>query len=798
MSVTCVIVLTTALGVSASSTVFCWIQSIVRDPLPVVPESNRLVALAMKSDQGDTLNVSYSDYRDLRQQTESLSGITAFTNRPLSMELASGSKRVWAMLVSDDFFSVLGLAPSLGRFFAAEDQLDTPGGRRVVVVSHDFWMSAFSGDGTIVGKSLRLNHQDYTVVGVAPRDFHGTVGGLSFDLWAPLLQQDVLTGGDGAWIEDRGHRALHTMARLDRGVSIEAAKRELDLIGERLANEHPDENENLSIEAYPLSETPYGAQSVLGQMFGVLLLASFLVLLIVGANLTNILLVRMAERQKEFGVRLALGATRARLVRQVLAEGTVLSVASALLGMVLTYWWSGLLRYLIPISNLPVRLVPRVSIEVLFYALSVSLLLGLLAGLVPALRGSSSTLAEDLKDGARGSSGGPEKQRVRSVLTTAQISLAFVALVGGALLLKSFDRLSKADPGFDVEGVLLVAMTSSGPGQSADEMVQIYQHAAERMRSLPGVRTVSFAEYVPLGFKGGSWEELEVEGYASRVGENMKVYRNLVGEGYFDALGIALSAGRSFTARDDRTQSRVAIVNESFVRRFFAGRQALGRVLHGWGQELTVVGVVRDTKYASVSEEAQPYLYVPFRQFAAADSECVLHIAQSGSGGSLLALAQRELETLGSAATVVWEMPLREYIGASMFKNRLAATLLSLLGLTSLLLAAIGIYGVSSYGVRQRKTELGIRMALGATGGDIVALVVGQAVRMATIGIAVGFALSIFGSRALASLLYGVESLDPVVLVVVGGVLALVALFSSLLPAVRASRIDPAIILRSR
>jgi predicted permease len=788
--VTLIIILSIAIGVSANTTVFCWIEALVLHPLPAVPKSDQLVTVATRTHSGELIPTSYADYKDYSQEGNSLTGITAIQERPLSVERDGHTQRVWAMLVTGNFFDVLDIKPVEGRFFQPTDQVDTPGGQPLAVISYDFWKSYFGGDPSIVGQPIKLNRQDYTIVGVAPPDFKGTVVGLSFDIWVPLLQQENLTGGARTWITNRKFRSLHAIARLKPGVSLGEAQAEMNLVSSRLVQNYRTENLGMSGVLFPLSKDPFGAQSILGPLLTVLLLASFVVLLIVCSNLANILLVQAAEREKEIGVRLALGAGKKRIFLQMIVEGLILSFLAAILSLIFTFRLAAVLKMFVPAVDLPVSITTNLDPRVLVFALLLSLLAGLIAALAPAWRSTSLNLITALKDATRGSSGGRAKQRLRTILAVSEIALALVALIAAGLLIKSFHNVAKIDPGFDYEHVLLVSLTPSSPGHNTAEMLQFYKRAEEKVQSLPSVRAVSYAEWVPLGLKGGSWEDLTVEGYTPRAEESMRIYRNLIDDSYFEVMRVQKTEGRYFNEKDSSEAPAVAIVNQTFAKRYINGANPIGHRINGWGKVLTIVGVVKNSKYANSTETAQPYLYVPFRQFAKPDTEVMMHIAVQSTPQNVLPIVRREIDALNSVAYVSYGMPLKEYIGAAVFKHKMAASLLTVLGITALLLAALGIYGVMSYSVSQRTNEIGIRMALGASSSNILKMIIFQAARMAAIGLIIGVLVSLAVSRFLAILLYDVNASDPATFLVVSGLILGVALLASGVPAYRASRMN--------
>jgi putative ABC transport system permease protein len=794
--VSLVIVLSIALGVSANTAVFSWIESIVQNPLPMVPHSDQLVTLTTQLKSGEYLTSSYSDFVDIREGSQTLDGLTAFEERPLSFEKHAETQRAWAMLVTANFFDVLGIRPARGRFFPPAHSSRETAAEPLVVISHDFWTSRLSRDPSIIGKTLVLNHQALTVIGVAPAGFRGTIMGLSFDVWVPLQLKDKLTGGGPEWMTIRKWRSLHAMARLKPGVSIGTAQAELNLISSRLAQLHPADNAGMKAALFRLAEAPYGAQYMLAKLLKVLFWTSFVVLLIVCSNLANILLVRAAEREKEISVRVALGAGKGRILRQLATEALVLSCIAAGLSIVLAFRLSDWIKFFIPASNVPVSLVVTLNPKVLAFAVVLSLAAGLASGLLPALRCASVKLSVALTDASRGSTGGRGKQRLRSALAMCEVSLALVALAGAGLFLKSFHNIARVNPGFDDDHVLLMGMMPSGPGHTTAELTQNYDLLRQRIQSLAGVRSVTYAEHVPLGLQEGSWEEIKVEGYNPRPDENMNIYRNLIAENYFFAMRIPLLEGRDFRSQDDGEATKVAIVNQTFARRFFNHGNVIGRHITGWGESITIIGVAKDSKYASPTEASRPYLYVPFRQFAMPETEMVLHIAAREAPANVIEAARREIGSAGSVAYVSFVMPLKEYIGAAVFKHKVASGLMSILSLTALILAGLGIYGVISHSVTQRTREIGIRIAVGASEEGILKLIVFQGVRMTAAGLLVGTLIAVALCQLLASFLYGVDPADPGTLASAALILLTVSIAASGLPALRAARMSPVKALR--
>jgi putative ABC transport system permease protein len=792
---TLVAALSVGLGIAASSTVFSWVRTILLDPLPGVRNPGRIVTLETVAPSGELIDSSYPDYRDFRDHTRALAGAIAFKERPLELGPDGATQRVWALMVSGNYFDVLGVKPALGRFFVGDEQAERPGGAPVVVLSAGFWRSRLHSDPNVVGRTLRLNRQTLTVVGVAPAEFKGTIVGLAFDVYVPLMMQGPLTGS-GDWLSSRNSRPLYLFARLAPGVTIGAARSEVRAVSRRLAEEYPSSNQDLSATLLPLAEATRGAQKELGLVLKVLLAVGAMVLLIVCANVGHIQLARTVSRRREFSVRMALGASRRRLLRGQMTESLLIALLGGGVGLLATPWLTGLLSLLFPATELPLDLSGNVDGPVFGFTLLLSLVSGLLCGLLPALRGVATSASNDLRDGARVTAS-REALRLGGILVVPQVALALVTVTGAGLLLQSVRNARGIDPGFDPRGVLLVGLDLSGRGYTREQGLAYFERVREKAAALPGVEGVAFAEDVPLGSDGGSWEDVRVPGYVPQGSESMKIYRNLVTPGYFGVMRIALQEGRDFTQADDATAPTVVIVNSAFVRRFFGGQTALGRTVRGWGRPLTVVGVVADSRYHDLREIPQPYMYVPLHQFYGPATGVALQIRSRGDLRALQAAVQRELAAINPAVHASAAMPLFEYIAFSFARQKIAAAFLGLLAFLAVLLAALGLYGVLAYGVAQRTHEIGVRSALGARTLDILRLVVARGMRIAAIGLGLGLLASLAAGRMLGALLIDVRPADPATMVLGTALLAAVAGAACVLPARRATRVDPMVVLRS-
>jgi predicted permease len=523
-------------------------------------------------------------------------------------------------------------------------------------------------------------------------------------------------------------------------------------------------------------------------------------LLIVCANVANLMLVRATTRQKEFSIRLALGASRLRVVGQLLLESLLLAGLGGLAGVLLAGQMGSWLRFFVPAARLPLALDFPPDFAVLLFTLSISVLVGLLFGVVPALQTIRNGGLSSLKDSGRGAIGGARSHRLRGILVISEVALALVVLIGASLFLESFRHSKQIDPGFDSSHVLLAPVNLAEAGYSTEQGTLFMRHLRDRIEALPGVRAVSFAQEVPLGFpQWDSWAEVQVGGYVPRRGEDMRVYWNPIWPGYFEVMRIALIEGRDFTERDDSQSPPVAIINETFARRFFRGQEPVGRQLHlgGWGSGLTVVGVVKDIKYRSLGETPRPYFYLPMQQAWGLSMGLELHVRTVGPPLQLLPELRRELRSVDLRVHLFEVFTLSDYIGEAWFAQKIGAALLGVLGTLALLLAALGLFSVMAYSVSQRTQEIGIRMALGAQMSDVFRPVVGQSLRLAMAGIGIGLVLSFALTRLVASQLLGVSATDPLTFVAVSCLLCAVALAASIIPARRAIKVDPLIALRT-
>ncbi len=742
------------------------------------------------------IDSSYPDYRDYRDRSTLLDGVIAFKERPLGLGADARTDRVWALMVSGNYFDVLGLMPAIGRFFEGAEQSDAFDAAPVAVIGHAMWKTRFGGDPAIVGRRIVLNRHPYTVIGVAPEAFAGTITGLRFDLYVPLTMQASLTGG-GQWLSIRAARPLYLFARLKPGVEIDRARAEVQAIAASMARDYANTNRGISATMLTQANARRGVQSDLGQLLRILLALGGFVLLIVCANVANLQLARATVREREIAIRLGLGAGRSRLLRQLLTESVVLGLAAGGVAVLASAWLVETLRLFTPFIEYPIALAPSIGLREIAFAGSAAIAAALLVGIWPALRLSDGRLADVLKTGGR--QGGADRRTgaLRGALVVGEIALAMFALAAAGLLARSFENARRADPGFDASRVLLSGVNLSTGGYDRGGGLAYLRRVLEQTAPLPGVAAVSMSEDVPLGFSGGSWEDLAIEGYTPAASENMKIYRNLVSPGYFSLVQIPLLEGRDFTTNDDRSAPMIAIVNDEFARRYYRGASPIGRRFQAVGVPHTIVGMVKTTKYHQLAEPPQPYIYLPLWQHFNANTGVALHVRAAGDPQSLIATVRGALQAIDPAMPPPLFVTMSDYMGASYFVQRAAAMLMGVLAALALMLASVGLYSLIAFGVSARQQELGVRVALGAGSGDIVLLVVGEGARMAAWGVAAGCLLAAMGTRTLGSLLFGISPLDPPTLAAAAAVLGGIGLIAAYIPARAAAKIDPIVALRA-
>jgi putative ABC transport system permease protein len=791
-----VAILTIAIGIGASTTIFSWIRSVLLNPLPGAGQPNQVVALEMLTPSGEWTPTSHLDYRDFRDHSKLLESMTVTVPMDLAVGDEKSVERIWGELVSGNYFEMLRVQPELGRFFSKAESGDEQNAHAVIIISHSLWANRYHSDPSVIGATVRINRYPYTIIGVAPQTFHGSMPGLSFELWAPATMFGQLSSTGDWMLQDRKTRMFRVLARLAPGVRIEQARAEIQALAKHNAEVDADTNEGMSATLLPLWKSHYGIQDSLLAPLSILMGACGVVLLIVCANVANLLLARAVARQKELSVRLALGAPRLRLVRQLLTESFLIAVAGALAGLLATQWLGGSLRWLIPASNIPTMLRPPVDAGVLLFTGSLAFAVAALAGVAPAIQSARSDVNDALKEGGRSGTSSAHSHRVRGLLVTSEVALAVVALIGAGLFVKSFQLTRAIQPGFDPHHVAVAQMNLSAAGYDAGQADSFRLRLQAALQRHPGVTAVSYADYIPLSISAGSWEDLQIQGYVPGPNENMKIYRNLVGPGYFDLMKIPMLQGRDFNQRDDTTNQPVMIVTREFVRHFLPHQDPIGQKVHGWGRWFTIVGVVQDSKINRLEEGSAPYFYVPIRQIYRPEMGLKFYVRSAAPVDDAVAALRREAQAIDPSVPVFDAMPLEEYIAASLFAQKIAASLLGTLGSVALLLAAIGLYGVMAYSVVQRTNEIGIRVALGAQPLDVLRMVLREGIAMALPGLLVGSLLAAGLARVVSASLVEVSPRDPAIYAAAAVFTVLITLVAAANPARRAAKVDPMVALR--
>jgi predicted permease len=794
---TIVAVLTLALGIAANATVFSWVDGLLLHPFPGASDSSQLAVFEMITADAPNgaIQVSYLDYRDYRDNLKSISGLAVHREDVFNLGEAGNTQAVWGELVSGNYFAVLGVKPVLGRVFAPEEYGDKPGAYPVAVISHRLWRTRFRSDPALAGKSIRVNRHQLTVAGVAPPEFRGTMPGLAFDIWIPVTLGVELGMVGESTFSVRGDRKLYAVARLKPGVTIEQARAEAASTASNLAAAYPRTNRGRNATILPAWEFHSAAPGLLLGPLRILMAVAVVVLLIVCANVANLLLARSVSRQKEFGIRLALGAGKARLARQLFTETLLLAGLGALVALPLVFWMWDSLPSLVPKIGAPVGIELRLNGQILGFMILTCVTAAVISGVAPALFSARSDVNETLKEGGRGGSAGAHSHRMRSFLVVCEVALAAVALAGAGLFARSFQNARTIDPGFDKTNVLLSRFYMGSSGYSSQEVQQFCLRLREQLQSAPGILNVSYADYAPLGSSGGPYTSVEVEGFVPAPEQSMAINRYLVAPGYFGLLRIPLLSGRDFAESDDAQAAPVLIVSETFARRFFHGSNPVGRKIRCWGKWRTVVGLAKDAKYFDVAEAPRPHFYAPMRQ-AYGGQDVYFYAKTAGDPIQAIPTLRREVAGVDPNAGAFFPMPLSAWTEVTLLPQKVAASMLGALGLISLVLAAVGLYSVMAYAVSQRTHEIGIRMALGAQPRDVLGMVVRQGMTLTLAGLAAGIAGALAGARLVASLLVHVSAADPATFAAVALFLGSVALAASYVPARRATRVDPIASLR--
>jgi predicted permease len=811
---TAVAVLSLALGIGANTAIFSLMNAVMLRDLPVKNPS-QLVLLGTGRAGGDTddfantILYSYSFYREMRQKN----GVFSSTSAVLSLFLrgmhgtVAGNSSLEPMnvqLVSGSYFSMLGVKPILGRAFTEVDD-EPEGAHPIAMASYSWWKQRFGRDPAIVGKTITLGSTIYTIIGVTPPEFFGTTVGQSPDLWIPLSMERQVSPGWN-WLNDKGSECLYVLGRLKPGVSVQQAEANVNLLAKQIWHGFagpvltPQEQQTLKHAHIELTSAARGLSRLRRQYslpLQILMGLVGLVLLIACANIANLLLARAGSRQKEIAVRMAIGAGRKRLIRQMLTESLLMAFFGGALGIVLAWWGSEALLAMVSAGSQPLPLNVAPDARVLLFTFVVSLATALLFGTAPALRATRVDLTPALKEG-RGMASVASRSPLAKGLIVSQVALSLLLLIGAGLFLRTLVNLTNVNTGFDKENVLLFGVDPADVGYKENaRLVNLYQEIEQRVSAEPGVRAASISFFT---FNEGAWDDsVLVQGGKLAPSTNNDVIENVIGPSYFVTMGIPLLAGRVFNSHDMVTSSKVAVINETMAKEFFPGGSPIGRRF-GIGDDpkhssdIEVVGVVKDAKYMSLPERRWPAAYYPYAQRVGYYYD--LEVRYSGDPKAIIAEVRHAVGEVDRRLPLSYQNTLARRVDESITSQTLTARLSAFFGLLAVFLACIGIYGLMSYAVTRRTSEIGIRLALGARPGDVMRMVLRETVMLVGIGLAIGILVALASGRWVASMLYGLKPSDPVTLLIAVALLFLVGISAGLLPARRASKVDPMTALR--
>jgi len=782
------------LGIGANAAVFSWVEGILFRPYPAVSHQERLFALTgtARGEAGHT-GLSWPDFVDLRRSCTLFDSFFVSQITGTTLSIGDRAERTTGSIVSDNYFDAIGVRPILGRGFEPGEDVGR-NAHPVAVISYQLWKGHFNGDPQIIGKTQRLNGVLHTIVGVAPQEFYGTFVGWGMQFWVPASMEEVFEAG-GYKLEDRDARWIEAFARLKPGVTMEQAQTEISSVAKRLEADYPATNRGRSVKLWALWQTPFNNAGTLLPTLEIMLAVVVFVLLIACANVGNLLLVRSFARRHEMTVRLAIGAGRGRIVKQLFTEALILSAFGAAGGLLLAHWCRHALILLFPArAGVAMHLPGEIDWRVLVLSAGVCLLATLPLGLVPAMQTSKIDLAGALKADSAGVVGSRGISWVRSGLVVVQVSLSFVLLVGAGLLIQSLQKIRTSSPGFSTHEVLFTAVDLVSAGYDAQRAENFQDQLLDRVKVMPGVESAAFAQMTPLSYGSFSSTPIAVDGYEVSPEERPTVEYNEVGPDYFATMGIPLVSGREFTRADDERAALAAIVNETMAAQYWRGRNPIGERVQVRDRWMQIVGVAKDSKYRSARETARPFFYVPRRQNFSVGGG--LFIRTPLSPETVAVALAREVHALDASLSPYELITMQEQLDRSTSPQLVAVTLVGVLGTLALLLAVIGLYGVMAYAVSQSTRELGLRMALGAGAANLVQLVISRGLALMAGGVLLGAAVAMGFTRLLGNLLYHVSPRDPRAFGAAFAVMTISTLAACFIPAWRATRTDPAEALR--
>ena len=784
-----VVIVSIGVGIGVNTAVFSWLQAVTLRPLPGVADGSRFYTVEPKADTGTFPGISWLEYHDLDQRLDAFDDLLAFRMAPMSVGESSRTERTYSLLVSGNYFPVLGLRPAAGRFLEPQEA-ERAGGAPVVVISHDYWQTRFAGDPSAVGRRLRVNEHELTIVGVTPESFQGTIMGLQFDLWVPATMAPTLLAGSRE-LEDRGQRGYSVMGRLRAGATEAQATTEAAAAMRDLAVAFPQSNANIGVEIRPYWRSPRGPQQMITAALGILQAVMLLVLLAVCGNTANLVLARATSRQREVGVRLALGAGPGGIMRLLLAENLLLGILGAALGMVIAWWGTEALRAMPDYGAFPVKFQTSVDGMGLLFAVALGIGSGLLFGAAPAIQLARIDPQHALRSGSKSAG----RSTMRDGLMALQVGLALLVLIVAGLFFQGFVETRDTDPGFKTEGLLLATYDLSGTVATAEGcgncLSQFATRLLERLRNVPGIEAVALASAVPLDIHGLPLRSFTLEGRAQVQEAPDRALSNTVSNDYFRTMGVPIVAGRDFADMSDTTLGPQVMVNQEFARRFITG-EVVGRRLTYRERTFTIAGVVRDSTYEAFGEPPTPAMFFAFRDRPSVMAEIHLR-AKSGTETTFAAEIQRAVRELDASLPVYNVRTMTEHVDRNLWLQKIPARMFLIIAPLLLALVSIGIYAVVSYTVAHRTAEIGVRIALGATSGGVVRQIVRDGMAVITAGAALAWVLALMVDLHL----FAGGAADLPVLLGVPVILLTVAWVACWLPARRATLVDPIAALRS-
>ncbi|MCZ6835814.1 MAG: ABC transporter permease [Planctomycetota bacterium] len=792
-----VAVISLALGIGANTTIFSIVNTLLLKPLPV-EEPSGLVSIFNKGlSENEKFNSnSYPEYLDMNARDTVFDGVACASFSPLGFKGKEGDSSVLlGQQCSANFFRVLGIQTILGRDFLPEEG-ETEGTHPVVLISEKLWQGQLGGNEDIIGQSLLLNGYPFTVVGVIPKSFEGLNIGIAPQIWAPLMMHAQLSPFR-ITLEERGNNYLRCIARLKPGVTIEQAKADMAIFANDLSVAYPDVEEYCAYTIIPANDDRImvnmtGGKSIAGLMI-VLMSVVGLVLLIACSNVASILLARASGRQKEIAIRLAMGAGRGRIIRQLLTESTLLALIAGGAGIALASWTIGLIQSIdVPyLGEFPVDF--TLDNTVLFFTVGIAVLTGLIFGLAPALQVLRPDIVPALKDQGKSVSQTAGKSRLQNMLVVAQVSLSLFMLITAGMFIRSLQNAEQLDMGFDPDHCAVLSINLGMSQYEEEQGKRFYDDLLQRVREQPGVIAAGYATTIPFGLNNSS-SDVSIPGYETAEGEGMSVNRIVASDGYFKAMGIPMLSGRGFDTTDDEDGEPVIVINQFMADRFFADREALGGLVRVQGIDRRIVGITKTGLYRSLSESPLRVMYIPHAQKYEIWQN--LHIRTEQNAEAMLGPAVKIVNDLDSSLPIFSVATMEHNMGFALLPARIIGTLVGMFGFIALVLSITGIYGVMAYSVSQRTNEFGIRMAIGAQQGDVLKLVLKKGLIITGIGMALGLGIALAVGWLLTGFLHGVSAVDPLIFATVVVVLFSVAVIACLIPARRAMRVDPMTALR--